>query len=383
MRVLIEGWRGISHSYAMVNCYQILELLERDGLELYHRDLPFPNAKWNNITNNPGLPAPLQTLIESLPPPDQSRYDCAYSISWPYKTPTPEAAKVLTFMTAEYGLKEIDFVGQTPNISALCAGENRIITPSSWSKMKLIEFGFPEEKVTVISHGVNSTLYFPAGADERQSLRQQINATPEHFVFLNLGAMSRNKGIDVLIPAFIEIRRRYPQARLVMKDDKGLYGMGAADAIHQTLTAKGLTLTDEIRSSITLISATLTLPQMRLLYGSVDAYVSPYRAEGFNLPVVEAIACGTPVIVSDGGATDDFCDPQTARFIRTTRIDNAKCDIPRIGYHLEPDYDSLVQQMEGALTASPANYEVFEKGRHRLIEKLSWAACAQKLAECF
>ena len=48
--------------------------------------------------------------------------------------------------------------------------------------------------------------------------------------------------------------------------------------------------------------------QLRTLCDVADAYVTPYRAEGFNLPALEAIACGTPLIVTCGGATGNFCN---------------------------------------------------------------------------
>src|SRR6266545_5101319 len=45
-RILIEGWRFLPHSYAVVNAFQILELLRRPGIELYHHDQPYYNAMW-------------------------------------------------------------------------------------------------------------------------------------------------------------------------------------------------------------------------------------------------------------------------------------------------------------------------------------------------
>lgn len=42
--------------------------------------------------------------------------------------------------------------------------------------------------------------------------------------------------------------------------------------------------------------------------------------QGFNLPVLEAAACGTPVVVSRGGPTDDFTHPSWARYVATTRV---------------------------------------------------------------
>ena len=45
---------------------------------------------------------------------------------------------------------------------------------------------------------------------------------------------------------------------------------------------------------------------MNLLYNIADLYISPYRGEGFNMPVLEAMSVGLPVLVSAGGSTDDF-----------------------------------------------------------------------------
>src|SRR4051812_35819491 len=51
------------------------------------------------------------------------------------------------------------------------------------------------------------------------------------------------------------------------------------------------------------------------LYRSVHALVAPYRAEGFGLPILEALACATPVIVTSGGGSADFVTPDTAYLI--------------------------------------------------------------------
>jgi hypothetical protein len=66
--LLIEGWRGLNHSYGLVNQYQILELLKIDGLRLFHHDLPFFNEQWNRLRNDASFPPDAQRQIDALPP---------------------------------------------------------------------------------------------------------------------------------------------------------------------------------------------------------------------------------------------------------------------------------------------------------------------------
>src|SRR2546428_731861 len=82
----------------------------------------------------------------------------------------------------------------------------------------------------------------------------------------------------------------------------------------------GQTLEAQIRSAqtrpdspeILYLSDTLSPDELPGLYTACDCLVHPYRGEGFGLPVLEAMACGLPVIVTGGGATDDFVTDEFA-----------------------------------------------------------------------
>ena len=56
------------------------------------------------------------------------------------------------------------------------------------------------------------------------------------------------------------------------------------------------------------------------LYRSCDVAVFPYRAEGFCMPILEAMACGTPAIVPEFGACLDFCNAETSYLTKVRRI---------------------------------------------------------------
>ena len=65
---------------------------------------------------------------------------------------------------------------------------------------------------------------------------------------------------------------------------------------------------DEMHNDIIIISKNLNFNELRNIYSITDCYVSPYKAEGFNLTPLEAAACGTQIVVTDGGPTDDYFD---------------------------------------------------------------------------
>lgn len=380
--ILIEGWRGINHSYAIVNQYQLLELSKLRELSIFHRDLSFGSQNWNNVDNNPRFPEPMRDAIQAVPPPPRGqKFDTVFRIAWPFQRSDEKAKNTLTFLTAEYGLGPEHFPPAGPSLQRMIAGNASAVTPSRWSKMKLLEFGFPDHKVHIVPHGVSSEIFYPMTLEERNSVRQALGLSPDDFVFLNLGAMIDNKGIDILMLAFSEVRKRHPQARLVLKDEQKLYSIKGYDVLQRILTNHPGLSTDALLGSIKLLSVTLPMYEMRHLYGMADVYASPFRAEGFNLPVIEAIASGTPAIVTAGGATDDFCEPRIATSVSATRIDNVTRGFKVPGYTLEPSVESLIEAMEEAIVSPKANTDSFRAGRMQLIEKYSWAACVQQLVK--
>src|SRR6202035_957998 len=91
-----------------------------------------------------------------------------------------------------------------------------------------------------------------------------------------------------------------------------------------------------------------SMKAMAEMYQLADAYVSPYRAEGFNMPVLEAAACGLPVICTAGGSTDDFVTDGFAG-----RIESKKMSVGIKGgleaMRLEPNVDHLIALMISAI----------------------------------
>lgn len=304
--VCIEGWRDLNHSYSLVNQWQLLELLCLP-VKLYHRDVAPYNHRWNAKDNASGLPNDLTKKIRQIPAPKEGNYfSSIYRIFFPLDLSDGPAEKIFVFGTSEFGHCTNYFQGAT------CSeAQNRdnlfIITPSHWSRRGFLTEGFNEDRVFVLPHGISTECFFSVEPELRDFYRQVFGFKVDDFVLLNIGAMTPNKGIDLLIEAFLNLKPKHPRLKLVIKDQSNLYAR-SLDHILQEMEKAGSLSSFKANyiDDIMLISENLDMEGLRALYNSCDLYVSPYRAEGFNLPPLEAAACGLPILVTKGGSTDDY-----------------------------------------------------------------------------
>ncbi len=377
----IEGWRGINHSFALVNQHQILELLKLDGLRLYHRDLPFAFSNWTRASNGSGLSEDQQRLIDALGPPDNDRVDCVYRIGSPFRAGAEEdRRKTITFMVTELGLTPKSFEGGDPYAAFFTRDDNAIVTPSRWSRDRLVEWGFPETKIDIVPHGVDGAVFRPMSVQERQVRRRSLGLGEDETVFLNVGLSSWNKGVDLVLVAFATLRAAGRKVRLILKDQRELYGLSVETLIQRLGTDCPALVAADTLSAISVIPTTISGAELRGLFGIADCYVSPYRAEGFNLPVLESIACGTPVIVTRGGATDDFCGDDVALRISGAPGSREDPATGAIGRFIEPNSSELIEAMDCFTTRGSTGLVGFDEARARVTTQFTWKVAAQELA---
>lgn len=377
-RLLVQGWTGINHSYAMVNQYQLLALAQLPALQLLHQEMPLFDSRWTREKNAAGFNATEQEALGAIAPYTGQPVSAVYRIHSP-NTLALTAARAITFLVTELGLDAANFVaGADP--AKYCAAGHLVVTPSRWSRERIVDFGFAPESVLVVPHGVDSGKFFPFAAEDRLSARAALGYGDEDRVFLNVGAPIWNKGLDLAIEAFFTLRQTHKTARLLIKDQNSLYGLSAVDMIRNLAAAGTIQIDDASVESIKVLPQTLSLEQLRSLYNVADLYVSPYRAEGFNLPVIEAMACGTPVIVTAGGSTDDFFDDQLGYKIASTKHLNATINNTRIGAYLQPDMEALVQTMRNCCDSCSRQKRQLAFGVVSVTEQFTWQRAAKLLA---
>ena len=344
-RLQIEGWRGISHSFAMVNQHQILALLRTELLEIYHRDLPFFMPHWNAKSNSAGFQGEDDQLIASLGELQDGVPDYCFQICAPVPAPRIPSAKTLTFMVTEFGMD------------------------------------LSEDGVRVVPHGVDASVFFPISGGERVHLRKNLGIGNDTTVFLNVGAPLWNKGIDILLNAYARTHQTNPDTRLIIKDGSQLYGLSIQSTMGNFAKEHPHLISQSFLDSISIVSTNLTQIQLSQLYAVSDCYVSPYRAEGFNLPALEALSCGKPIIVSSGGATDDFCHGPAV-----SRIPSSFHRGP-IGNHqsacwVEPDIAALIELMKVAVRRGPNDADI-ENAAVAQAQRYTWHSVAQSILNLY
>jgi glycosyltransferase involved in cell wall biosynthesis len=376
MIITVEGWRFIPHSYAIANQFFCLELLKRSQISLSYRDLPFYDPKWTVVE---GLFSPKQELfLKQLQTPSFPE-DVLWRIAFPYNLQST-GENTYVFATSECYTVPNCFIADNRSVfQAIRASKATIVTCSNWSLEGFLRSGVPVERTALVPLGFDPNLYKPLEDESRKQLRSN-KYLEEYFVFLNIGAISENKGVDVLLNAFARVVSQYPQARLFLKGLDNLYS--SRNNLNHVLN--GLTEADKnlVLPKLIYDGSVLSFAECVQLYQFADAYVSPYRAEAFNMPVLEAAACGLPVICTQGGPTDDFTHPDFALTIESQKIFKVVKDI---GAHwiLEPNYEHLVTQMIKVIENHYFRNQAKQAGPAFVSERFTWSKATDCLLECF
>jgi glycosyltransferase involved in cell wall biosynthesis len=167
-----------------------------------------------------------------------------------------------------------------------------IIAVSEDLKQKVAALGVPEHRITVLPAGIPESLFFPRG--EKRALRRQLQLPENDILFLYVGNFVRVKGLEFLLKAFARVHTRLPQATLLMVGD------GEAEA-----ALKQLANTIGIDQHIIWAGRKLHA-EIPFWMSAADLLVLPSLSEGYGLVLVEALACGTPVIASRVGGIPEI-----------------------------------------------------------------------------
>lgn len=227
-----------------------------------------------------------------------------------------------------------------PSTHVLNAVKNTVIesTQPSYESLAIMN------KIKLVPHGVDLTIFKPL-------IRREDEVDKKRFTFLcNKGfrnEMDRG-GIQHVIGAFVNEFKR-GEARLLLKVNPA-YGINPGmitGIIEKYFKETGKTECPEIMINVD----NMTNEQLNNLYNDCDVFVSASEAEAFNLPVLEAMACGKPAIVCGFGGQTDYVTSTNGWIISYT-LHEVKHELLYEGInHGRPNISELQQTMRSAVNS--------------------------------
>ena len=172
--------------------------------------------------------------------------------------------------------------------------------PTNWSRNNLIEQGYPAERVKVVPEGVNGNIFFP---EEVELLDEYKD---DRFKFIVFGRWDYRKSIPEIVEAFLNEFDSSEPVDLVLSVDNPFETAeydGHPDGLNSTEERLEFYGFDDERLKVKHFPSREDYIKY-LKTGHV--FLSCARSEGWNLPLIEAMACGTPSIYSDWGAQLEF-----------------------------------------------------------------------------
>ncbi|MBS2039688.1 glycosyltransferase [bacterium] len=157
------------------------------------------------------------------------------------------------------------------------------------------DYELSHDRLALVPPGYDDTRYFPIGEASRQALRRSLGFQGQ--VVLAIGRLARNKGYDLLIDAFSLVAQRFPQSVLLLAVGGENLSAGE-DSILRDLQdrVQQLGLKDRV-----CFTGFVPDEQMADYYRAADLFVLSSRYEPFGMTAIEAMACGTPTVVTTHG----------------------------------------------------------------------------------
>ncbi len=350
MRIAIEGNLSPAGSYGIVNLNLGRALSRRGhqvafiGFDLGHDDL----AKLIADQSFEGLPV-------SAGEPENGA-DIRIRQIWPPVWTRRRREELLVVIQPwEFGSVPLSWIDGIANVDA-------VWVPSEYCKRGYIQSGVDPKKVWVVPNGFEPDEIVPLLPSRHPRTR-----------LLFLGGTIFRKGIDVLVNALDTLDdAMLDSVDLVVKD------VGADSFyINQSLLDDSLAAHSRVQARTTVEKRHLERGQLLQLIADSDALVQPYRAEGFGMPVLEAMALGTMVIHTKGGATNEFCGPGESLLVPSSLV---TADQARAGdllladrcYWLEPSAEQLGQIIRDLIDGKIQSRPLVEAAKQKALG-LSWA----------
>jgi GT2 family glycosyltransferase/glycosyltransferase involved in cell wall biosynthesis len=246
---------------------------------------------------------------------------------------------------------------------------NRKLPVSGYCADSLFELGVARKRCEIVPHGFSPEVLEVLEGD--QKFRQQ------GFVFLAITNSNDpyRYGTDILIKAYEKAFAGSNDSILVLKD----YG-----AKNDGLVARWVQAASK-RVHIEYLRDFLPKSDLIRLYRGADAFVAPFRGEGFGMKILDACAVGLPVLSPSYGGPLDYLRPGEFRALKHSIVpvgeclDRAETFVPNFATWAEVDLDDLATQMTQIASEGATSRPHSLRSQEFVLREYSWQRSAEKL----
>ena len=306
-------------------------------------------------------------------------------------TPIPVRAvgrKVIFYTMMETQGLHPEFA-KTCNISA-----NEIWVPCKYYEKVFRECGVVKP-IHVLPLGVNDKIYKPGAPEpdllyESMPTAERISQLPSGFRFMSVFGWSYRKGTDVLCRSFLKEFDGNDDAYLVIYSRyMGSSAEQQKEYVREEIRGYYKECEKKNPARIFYCGDTIPINDLPGCYASADAFVFCSRGEGFGLPVIEAAACGIPVVSSYNTAMTEYLDEDVAYCVEPEGAAPANDKLCWISeYYRDQNFavmgeDSILKfgkYMRSVIDSPKEAQDKSQKLRNRVLDNYTWDLCVERVA---
>jgi glycosyltransferase involved in cell wall biosynthesis len=239
---------------------------------------------------------------------------------------------------------------------------------SGFCRSVLAQLGLPEHDCHVVPLGYSPEILEEGPPQRRESRFRFLTVTNSH----DLGRYNT----DAVIEAFDAAFEPGEDVALVVKD----YGAASGDA-----TLRGRLARRGGGPRVDYLTEFTGKRELIRLYKSSDAFVSAHRGEGFAMKILDAMACGLPVITPLFGGPTEYCTAENCLPVAFSLVPMGDCldtrslRITNDPLWAEADVESLRRQMRYAYDRREESSAVGARGRDEVVGRYTWEQAARTL----
>ncbi len=228
---------------------------------------------------------------------------------------------------------------------------SRVIAVTKTEAEQYQSIGVSGDKIEIIPHGLDLSVF--DNLPERGEFRAKYGLSADQRLILYLGRIHKIKGLDLLTKAFTDLSKALSDVKLVIVGPDNGY-----------LPSLKKLITDLEISDRVLFTGPLYGQEKLRAYVDADVYVLPSYYEIFSITVLEACACGIPVIVTDRCGLADVIDGQA-------------------GLVVPYDKEQIQHALRRMLGNDKLRREFGEKGKSLVQEKFNWGKIVEQIERVY